>query len=133
VLSYDGTHPVNLIHFLAVFVAVQVVLLALWVRGDDSGGAGARGHRAYAPVHELIRELVYRASAIGPRARRLSGRMAPLLGRLGVLGTVYGAAERWRIMVAHATYGILLQRRLRSSRACISSRSPTWRSRGARR
>src|SRR6185503_4846300 len=43
------------------------------------------------------RELVYRASALAP-ARAVSGRMSPVVGRLGALSTVYGAAERWRIM-----------------------------------
>jgi hypothetical protein len=31
-------------------------------------------------------------------ARAVTGRMAPLLGKLGALGSVYGAAERWRLM-----------------------------------
>ena len=92
VLAYDGTQPVNVVHFLAVFVAAQLALVGFavfammphgWLGGVDALG----------PLQEAIRMLTYR------RSRAHDGRPRPVgLARVGALGVVYGRVERWMLL-----------------------------------
>ena len=98
VLDYDGTHPVNVVHFLAVFVFAQIALIALACASLLP--LGWLGRVRYGPLHELLRYVAYRQSGFGRRrgAAQRGGRVAALAGHVGSLGSVYGRAERWVLL-----------------------------------
>jgi len=94
VLYYDGSQPVNVVHVLAVFVALQVLTLALFVIGalPARGGGG---------LPEALRRL-------GP-GRWVAGmtRLLPadtrealerMTGRGGAHGTLYGRVQKWQLL-----------------------------------
>ena len=73
-LAYDGTHPVNIVHFLAVFVAVQLALIGLAIVVAIVGNAAEHGG-----AHALRSEFVA-AVEICPEASNLTvGTMAGLV------------------------------------------------------
>lgn len=107
VLAYDGKHPVNVVHFLAVFVGLQLLLLLLFVssstlwrlRGRLPGASGLYG---------LVR-LGFDGLA-GLFDRRLSAERRASLraarGGLRVSHVVYGDLERWLIVSLAQRFGL---------------------------
>jgi hypothetical protein len=83
VLAYDGSHPVNVVHFLAVFVGLQVALVGLSFYAMRAAGLGV--------VHHCLR------LAVGYLCRRGLGSpgLAAGIGRWQALGQLYGEVERW--------------------------------------
>lgn len=107
-LRYDGTHPVNIVHFLAVFVGFQLALCALalvhmlprgwlgWVPG-------------FGPLHEAIRHLGYRRGGLESWVTRLhrdEGLMSGALARLKSWSTLYADVERWSLLVLTQRVGV---------------------------
>lgn len=99
VLSYDGTRPVNAVHFLALFVGLQILLLlllalstALWRFRDRLP--------AVSGLHGLLRWAF--DAVVGLFERRLSAEKRALLkaarGRLRSSQIVYGDVERWLLV-----------------------------------
>jgi hypothetical protein len=107
VLAYDGTHPVNVVHFLAVFVGLQLVLLTLfatstllWRLRDRLPGASG--------LYGLVR-LIFDALA-GLFERRLSAERRTMIraarGRLRSSHIVYGDVERWLMVSLAQRFGL---------------------------
>lgn len=107
-LRYDGSHPVNIVHFLAVFVGLQLALCALavvhmlprswlgWVPG-------------FGPLHEALRHLGYRQAGLERWLARLHGDRGQLggaLARLKSWSTVYADVERWSLLVLTQRVGV---------------------------
>lgn len=99
-LHYDGTQPVNIVHFLAVFVGLQLPLIALSLvnmlpRRWRSFVPG------FGPLHELLRHLGYRQAGLERWLSRLhgdGGRVAVSLARVRSWGTIYADVERWTLL-----------------------------------
>jgi hypothetical protein len=107
VLSYDGTHPVNVVHFLAVFVAGQAALLLLfalstviWRLRDRLPAVGG--------LHGLLRWALDAVS--GLLERRLSAERRTALraarGRLRSTQWIYGDLERWLLVSLAQRFGL---------------------------
>jgi hypothetical protein len=95
VLDYDGTQPVNVVHFLAVFVAAQIALVAVAVVAMVPQ---LLGHLpVLSPLQEAIRVFTYRRSRGAGGGHTVGGTTATLARAAG-LGTVYGRVERWLLL-----------------------------------
>ena len=128
-LHYDGSAPINLLHFLAVFVFLQVAMILLWVVALLFWGRGRSaptGGTATAILGNLLRSLLRRAL---PAGRRDS------LGRdldwLRSVGGYYHNVERW--LLARSTQLFALAFNLGAAAATIalmatSDLSFVWRS-----
>ncbi|MEE8310952.1 MAG: DUF2868 domain-containing protein [Candidatus Binatia bacterium] len=107
-LRYDGTHPVNIVHFLSVFVGFQFALCALalvhmlprgwlgWVPG-------------FGPLHEAIRHLGYRRGGLESWFVRLhgeAGQVSGALARLKSWSTLYADVERWSLLALTQRVGV---------------------------
>lgn len=97
-LAYDGTAPVNVMHYVAVMFAVQIVLLGLLV------WFAVRSRRAAAPgvAHQGIAWLA------GFIAGKLSGRGAEMRDALRTLHSrhgIYAAVERWTLFALAQRFG----------------------------
>jgi len=103
VFFYDGTHPVNVIHVLAAFVAVQLVLVLLFVVSRLP-----RGVTRFVPGMQTVQESL---GLFSPgRLQRLMARYLPqsyretaasLLGRGRAHQRLYGHVDRW--VIAHSS------------------------------
>jgi Protein of unknown function (DUF2868) len=107
VLAYDGTRPVNVVHFLAVFVGLQLVLLALFLLSAPLWRL--RGRVPF--VQGIYGALRWLASALaGLAERRLSAERRAQLkaarGRLAASHQVYGTAERWLLVSLGQRFGL---------------------------
>jgi hypothetical protein len=99
VLSYDGTRPVNVVHFLALFVGLQAILLLLLALSTTLWRLRARLPAA-SGVYALLR---WAFDAVGGLfERRLSADQRAMLkaarGRLRSSHIVYGHVERWLLV-----------------------------------
>ena len=99
ILRYDGGHPVNVLGYLAVFVGLQIALVALtllmMVPRAALGAMPGLG-----AVQEFVRRLGYRRAALarlGERARGGSEFADALAGRLLARQAVYARVERWML------------------------------------
>lgn len=99
-LVYDGRDPVNVMHYLAVLVLLQVVLIFLtsiamlpsrWLRSIGRLFGFERG----AGVPALLRELALRSAGVVSRQVSVGGRGRAALGQLAAWQTIYGGVERW--------------------------------------
>jgi len=107
VLAYDGRRPVNVVHFLAVFVGVQLGLLLLFVfstvlwrlRGRMPGASG---------VYGLLRQLLDALIRIFERRMSAERRsvLAAARGRLRASTMVYGELERWLLVSLAQRFGL---------------------------
>ena len=105
VLYYDGSHPVNVVHVLAVFVVLQGLTLGLFAiaawPGRQGGGGQTGGGQAGGGLPEALRRL-------GP-GRWVAGltRLLPaetrdalerMTGRGGAHGALYGHVQKWQLL-----------------------------------
>ena len=99
VLSYDGTRPVNVVHFLALFVGVQALLLLLLALSTGLWRFRDR-MPAVSGLYGLLR-WAFDAVA-GLFERRMSAERRTMLkaarGRLRSSQIIYGAVERWLLV-----------------------------------
>jgi hypothetical protein len=99
-LRYDGSQPVNIVHFLAVFVVGQLGLALLPVLHMLPRG-WLRWVPGFGPLHETLRHLGYRQAGLERVLSRLDsdrGRVATSLARLRSWSTLYADVERWRLL-----------------------------------
>jgi hypothetical protein len=107
VLAYDGTHPVNVVNFLAVFVAAQLALLLLFLLSSVLWRL-----RDALPVVSGVYALLGAAFEAAQRLyeRRLSAERRSLLlaarGRLRASRVVYGRVERWLLVALGQRFGL---------------------------
>ena len=107
VLAYDGSRPVNVVHFLAVFVGAQLALLLLlllstlvWsMRERLPGFSGVYG------LLRLLLDAVVRAFERRLTAERRSS-LAAARGRLRASTVVYGELERWLLISLGQRFGL---------------------------
>jgi hypothetical protein len=100
VLHYDGTQPVNIVHFLTVFVGLQLVL-ALFALARMLPRPWLRAVPGFGPLHETLRHVGYRQAGLERWLSRLhgdGGRVAASLARLRSWGTIYAEVERWMLL-----------------------------------
>ena len=110
VLRYDGTHPVNIIHFLAVFVGFQLLLGGLALvhmlpRGRLTSLPGL------GPLHEALRHLGYRRGGLDGWVDRLHGvvdsdGVGAALAHLRSWSTLYADVERWSLLALTQRVGV---------------------------
>jgi hypothetical protein len=96
VLAYDGHTPVNVLHFVLVFVALQIVLLVLmvwFVLRARGGGGPALPHRLAASLVERL--LGARGRAAADALRHVSSRHA-----------LYADVERWTLFALVQRFGV---------------------------
>ncbi|MBN1946956.1 MAG: DUF2868 domain-containing protein [Bradymonadales bacterium] len=110
VLHFDGTTPVNVVHFLAVFVFLQLGLLLLfpatvliWRRGERQGGLFG--------FYSLLRWLGERLSRGSRRLlQKLPGdRRQNLLAAQGQIRSLVGVhlpAEKWLLLELQKRFGL---------------------------
>ena len=107
VISYDGTRPVNVVHFLALFVAVQLLLVmllalstTLWRLRDRMPAVGG--------LYALLRWAFDAAGGLFER-RLTAERRAVLKAARGHLRSsriVYGNVERWLLVSLAQRFGL---------------------------
>jgi hypothetical protein len=98
VLGYDGTHPVNVVHFLAVFVFAQLGMVALALFAMIPRLWPGRW-RDLSPLQELLRQINLRRTAVGAVGAMSQPRQASLVGRLAAIGSLHARVERWALSV----------------------------------
>ena len=109
-LAYDGSVPINAVHFLGVLVVLQLLLLVLLVLGSFA----RRRSRFLTQLGPLQRLFRYLTSAWGrvPQAVRGwvpeqdRGELSAMWGRGRSHGQVYGRAERWLLMGLSQAFGV---------------------------
>jgi hypothetical protein len=109
VFYYDGTHPVNVVNVIAVFVFLQLAMLILLVITLLPSAVlrllpGARA------VQETLRllnpgRLRNLASRFVPHARRES--LSQLVGTGKTYRVLYGRVERWGMVVASQWFAVM--------------------------
>jgi hypothetical protein len=107
VLSYDGTRPVNVVHFLVLFVAVQAILVLLLALSSTLW----RFRDRIPAVSGLYGLLRWAFDAMGGLfERRLSAERRAALkaarGRLRSSTIVYGNVERWLLVSLAQRFGL---------------------------
>lgn len=111
VFHYDGTHPVNVIHVLAVFVLLQLLLLLLFgfgllpvrVTGWVPGMRTLQETLGWLSPGRVQRLLARR---LGPGGRE---RMDRLFGRGLAHQRLYGRVERWVVIHSSQTFAVFFQ------------------------
>jgi hypothetical protein len=96
-LRYDGGDPVNAVSYLAVFVALQLLLSAAAI--ISMLPARARGRLSpLGPLHAAMRELGVRRAGFDAAVERLGETAGADTGALKAWSAIYGEAERWRLL-----------------------------------
>ena len=107
VLAYDGTRPVNVVHFLAIFVGLQLILLVLFALSSTLWRLRDR-LPAIEGLYGLLRLAVVALGRLFER--RLSAERRSTLkaarGRLAASHGVYGEAERWLLVSLAQRFGL---------------------------
>jgi len=96
-LRYDGGDPVNVISYLAVLVGLQWLMIS-FAATSMLPAALRRRFSPLGPLHAALRELGVRRAGFESAVAKLGRRAGADAGTLGVLGSVYGEAERWRLL-----------------------------------
>ncbi|MBI5851168.1 MAG: DUF2868 domain-containing protein [Planctomycetes bacterium] len=99
VLAYDGTTPVNVLHFATVFGALQVVLLVflvVFLARTQVARASAGPGLLHRPVAWLVHRL------LGARGRAA----AELLRTLRSRRSLYAGVERWTLFALVQRFGV---------------------------
>jgi len=107
-LHYDGTQPVNVVHFLTVLVLVQILLLSLPLL-HMLPRAWLRWAPGFGPLHELLRAFGYRQAGLERLLAKLPGdhgRIPLALAHLRSWSTVYADVERWSLLVLTQRVGV---------------------------
>jgi hypothetical protein len=128
-LHYDGSTPINLLHFLALFVLLQALSILLWLAALlflRGGRAAPTGGALHAILGTLLRGLLRRAL---PAERRQS------LGRdvdwLRAVGGYYHNVERWLLSRATQLFALGFNSAAVASTAVLMATSDlsfVWRS-----
>ncbi len=107
VLSYDGTRPVNVVHFLAVFVALQLLLLALFLLSATLWRLRARVPALHG-IQALLRLAVDALASLLDRRLTAERRSAlkAARGKLRASRIVYGDVERWLLVSLAQRFGL---------------------------
>lgn len=108
VLAYDGTTPINVIHFINVFVFLQVVLfvyllVALFARSKLLNVS--RHHvQALGPVYETIKAWIYRGKNHG--AEKTDGKTSVLFKAINRIDRYRAPVEKWRFVILTQLFGV---------------------------
>jgi hypothetical protein len=94
-LYYDGSHPVNIVHALVVFVGAQLLLLALLVVGLVKHSGSLAGFSP-ALTHAVLRVL--------PSSRRQA--LEQFIGAAQANRRVYGRVYKWFVLLWTQTFGV---------------------------
>ena len=105
VLYYDGSHPVNVVHVLVVFVVLQALTLVLFVVAAWPGRRGARG-QAGGGLPEALRRLgpgrwVAGLTRLLPAdffASEVRDALERMTGRGDAHGVLYGRVQKWQLL-----------------------------------
>jgi Protein of unknown function (DUF2868) len=107
VLAYDGERPVNVVHFLAVFVALQILLLILFAVSATLWRFRDR-LPAVNGLYGLVRVAFHGLASLFDR--RLSAERRGMLraarGRLRSSHIIYGDVERWLLVSLAQRFGL---------------------------
>jgi hypothetical protein len=108
VFHYDGTHPVNVIHVLAVFVLLQLLLVALFLL-SSLPRAAARAVPGFAAFQDAL-QLLSPGKLQRLLARRLPQgareALAAVAGRGRAHRQLFGAVDRWTISHASQVFAL---------------------------
>ena len=97
VLYYDGSHPVNVVHVLVVFVLLQALTLVLFAVAAWPGRVGGAG----GGLPEALRRLgpgrwVAGLTRLLPTETR--GALERMTGRGNAHGALYGRVQKWQLL-----------------------------------
>lgn len=96
-LRYDGEDPVNVISYLAILVGLQL-LLALLAGTSMLPLVLRRRLSPLGPLHAALRELGIRRAGFDSVLGKLAERTGVASATLAQWGSIYGEAERWRLL-----------------------------------
>ncbi|MAE69850.1 MAG: hypothetical protein CME06_05210 [Gemmatimonadetes bacterium] len=101
-LRYDGSTPINLLHFVGVFVVLQVLLLVAWIVALAAWRGGWRAPGAVTTVVGGTVHWVLRRGFEGERRDALRADLEWLRS----VGGWYSAVERWSVARLGQIFGV---------------------------
>ena len=109
-LAYDGSVPINAVHFLGVLVVLQLLLLFLFVLGLVLR-TQARLFDQLGPLQRLFRHLTSVWGRVPQAVRGWlpatdSDEVSALWGRRRAHGQLYGDVERWQLVALSQAFGV---------------------------
>ena len=104
VLGIDGSRPVNVWHFLLVFVVAQAILLGVLLASVVLGIGRARTDLG--PVLAVVAALVRRVAGWTTRRGRFLRQWEALAGRLQVRRSLYSHLQPWLLLELTQSFGV---------------------------
>jgi Protein of unknown function (DUF2868) len=104
VLGIDGSRPVNVWHFLLIFVVAQAILLGMLLSSVVLGIG--RGKTDLGPLLEVVAGLVRRVAGWTTRRSRVLRQWEALAGRLQVRRSLYSHLQPWLLLELTQSFGV---------------------------
>ena len=104
VLGIDGSRPVNVWHFLLLFVVLQGILLGVLLVSVVLGIG--RGKTDLGPFLEVVAGLVRRVARWTTRRSRVLRQWEALAGRLQVRRSLYSHLQPWLLLELTQSFGV---------------------------
>lgn len=104
VLGMDGSRPVNVWHFLLIFVVLQVALLGVLLASVVLGIG--KGKTDLGPFLEIVAGLVRRVASWTTRRSRVLRQWEALAGRLQVRRSLYSHLQPWLLLELTQSFGV---------------------------
>ena len=103
-LGIDGSRPVNVWHFLLVFVVAQAILLGVLLASVVLGIG--RGKTDLGPFLAVVAALVRRVAGWTTRRGRFLRQWEALAGRLHVRRSLYSHLQPWLLLELTQSFGV---------------------------